>query len=120
MILRQDGSNPLLTDLPVKVWNVFAGTLNHVANAQKGPGCVGPNRNHQLDSKIWQLSAHHPFRAPYFYRPSRFVIITHVFAKPGGKKSKAPQSEIDKANQLLAVYEAAEAGKTLVMEDIDD
>ena len=107
VILKADKSNPFLCDMPGQVWNVFAGTLRHISLALDGPRVLPANRNHQLDGKIWQLSASHPYRAPYFFQPGNRLIVTHIFAKHGGKRQNTPKAEIEKAQDLLGKYKQA-------------
>ena len=109
MILKGNGEDPLLSDLPKQVLNATIRKIQHIAHAEKGPAALPSNRNHPLHSPdgIWQLSAQHPYRLPYFYLPGRVVVITHVLVKHGGQKHQTPAEEIAKARRLKQEFDAA-------------
>jgi hypothetical protein len=65
---------------------------------------------------IWQLSGDYPYRFPLFHIPNNGVVITHVFAKRGGKRQTTRDNEKKKAVRLLREFEAAHLQRNLVWE----
>lgn len=119
VIRRANGEDPLQRDLPRPILFALLAKLDHIANSPAGPQSLGENVTHLIcnETRIWQLSARHPYRLPYFFDEGRMIILTHVAQKQGGKTQSTPTQEIERARALKAEYEAAKRAKKLTFED---